>query len=115
MDEEINSLDENNTYEIDPLPADKKVIGGRWVYSVKIDPGGKERYKARYVAQGFSQILGSEFTETFAPTVKMSTIRILMQMAVNLDLIVHQMDVKTAYLNASLDEEIYMNQPLGYE
>ena len=115
MDDEMNSLRENQTYEIVPLPADKHVMGGRWVYTVKVEPGGKERYKARYVAQGFKQVEGSDYTETFAPTAKMSTVRMLMQISVNEDLIVHQLDVKTAYLNAPLDTEIYMNQPLGYE
>jgi hypothetical protein len=115
MDEEIKSLHKNNTYSLVQLPKNKQVVGGRWVYSVKIEPSGKERFKARYVAQGFKQIHGSDYFETFAPTPKMSTVRMMMQMATELDLLVHQLDVKTAYLNAPLDCEIYMNQPIGYE
>ena len=115
MDDEINSLYENNTYEIVPLPEGKQVVGGRWVYAVKIQPGGAERYKARYVAQGFSQKAGRDYFETFAPTAKMTTVRMLMQIAAQFDLVLHQLDVRTAYLNAPLDCEIYMNQPKGYE
>ena len=115
MDDEIDSLRENNTYDVVPLPIGKVAVGGRWVYAVKVDPGGNERFKARYVAQGFSQIEGCDYTETFAPTAKMSSVRMLMQIAVHFDLKVHHMDVKTAYLNAPIDTEIYVNQPPGYE
>ena len=115
MDEEMNSLYENNTFDVVPLPEGKQPIGGRWVFAVKVDPNGNERYKARYVAQGFAQVEGSDYTETFAPTARMSTVRMLMQLAAQFDLKVHQMDVKTAYLNAPIDTEIFMNQPQGYE
>ena len=115
MDEEMQSLSDNNTYSLVPLPEGKQAVGGRWVYSVKVEPGGNERYKARYVAQGFKQVHGSDYYETFAPTPKMSSIRMMMQMAAELDLLVHQLDVKTAYLNAEIDCEIFMNQPIGYE
>ena len=115
MDEEIESLHDNNTFTLVPLPEDRQVVGGRWVYAVKTDLGGNERFKARYVAQGFKQIQGNDYFETFAPTAKMSSVRMMMQVAAELDLIVHQLDVKTAYLNANLDCEIFMNQPKGYE
>ena len=115
MDEEIESLKSNNTYSLVPYPADAKVVGGRWVYAMKTEPDGTERYKARYVAQGFKQINGEDYFETFAPTVRMSTVRMLMQISVELGLIVHQLDVKTAYLNAPIDCEIFMNEPKGYE
>jgi hypothetical protein len=115
MDDEITSLHENDTYEVVPLPAGKQVVGGRWVFAVKATPGGVERYKARYVAQGFSQQEGRDYFETFAPTAKMTSVRMLMQIAADFDLTLHQLDVRTAYLNAPLDCEIYMNQPKGYE
>ena len=115
MDDEIKSLHKNNTYSLVQIPKNKQIVGGRWVYSVKVEPSGRERYKARYVAQGFKQVHGSDYFETFAPTPKMSSVRMIMQMAVELDLLVHQLDVKTAYLHAPLDCEIYMNQPIGYE
>ena len=115
MDDEICSLYKNKTYEIVTLPEDKHVVGGRWVYAVKAQPDGKQRYKARYVAQGFSQIPGRDYIETFAPTAKMTTVRMLMQIAAEFDFVLHQLDVRTAYLNAPLDKEIYMAQPEGYE
>ena len=115
MDDEINSLQENEMYMIVPLPKDKQAVGGRWVYTVKVGPGGEQQYKARYVAKGFTQKHGYDYFETFAPTAKMTTVRMFMQIAVEFDLIIHQMDVKTAYLNAPIDCEIYMNQPKGYE
>ena len=115
MDDEMNSLHQNNTYTLVPPPKDKQIVGGRWVYAVKVEPSGNLRYKARYVAQGFKQVHGCDYFETFAPTPKLSSVRMMMQMAVELDLLVHQLDVKTAYLNAPLDCEIYMTQPVGYE
>ena len=81
---------------------------------MKVDPLGNERFKARYVAQGYSQQPGSDYTETFAPTPKMSSVRMLMQIAAQFDFMVHHMDVKTAYLNAPIDAEIYLSQPQGY-
>ena len=112
--EEMKALQENNTFDIVPLPEGKKAVGGRWVYAIKEDPSGKDLFKARFVAKGFSQVHGSDYFETFSPTAKMSSIRILMQLAVELNLIVHQMDMKTAFLNAPIDCEIYVQQPEGY-
>jgi hypothetical protein len=115
MDEEMNSLLDHNTFEYTNLPEGRNLIGGRWVYAVKLGPNGEEKYKARYVAKGYSQIPEVDFSETFSPTARMTSIRMLMQLAVQHDLIVHQMDVKTAYLNAPIDHEIYIEQPEGFE
>ena len=82
MDDVIELLQENNTFEVVPLPEGKVAIGGCWVYAVKVDPNGNERFKAHYVAQGYSRKEGCEYTETFAPTAKMSSVRMLMQIAV---------------------------------
>ena len=99
MDEEMGSLDENDTYELVELPPGKQTVGGRWVYAIK--PGSDDDiYKARYVAKGFSQTYGVDYFSTFAPTTRLSTIRMVMQIAVQCDYIIHQMDVKSAYLNA---------------
>ena len=114
MDEEIHSLTENNTYEVCELPAGKQSVGGRWVYATKIGKEDSIRYKARWVAKGFTQQYGSDYLETFAPTCKITTVRTVMQIAAEKNLILHQMDVKTAYLNAPIDFEIYMDQPKGY-
>ena len=114
MDEEMGSLDENDTYELVELPPGKQTVGGRWVYAIK--PGADDDiYKARYVAKGFSQTYGVDYFSTFAPTTRLSTIRMVIQIAVQCDYIIHQMDVKSAYLNAPIDCEVYMEQPKGYE
>lgn len=100
MNEEFNSLKENNTFTLTLLQKDKNAVGGRWVYTIKEDIDGNIINKARYVAKGYSQTKGIDYNETYAPTTKMTSVRTLMQLAVQNDYIVHQMDVKTAYLNA---------------
>ena len=116
MDEEYGSLMENGTWKLVPLPQGRKPIGGKWVYKLKRDEHGEiSRYKARLVAQGYTQIPGVDFHETSAPVAAFTTLRALLKIAVERSYIVHQMDVKTAFLNGTLDEEIYMKQPLGYE
>ena len=90
-------------------------MGGRWVYNVKDGPDDSEVYKARYVAKGFTQVEGMDYFETFSPTVKMTSIRAFMQIAAEFNLSVSQMDVKTAFLNAPIDCEIYVQQPKGFE
>ena len=115
MNDEITALRDNETYEITPLPEGKTVVGGRWVYAVKLGPNGEEKYKARFVAKGYSQIPDIDYHETFSPTARLTSVRMLMQLAVQGDLVVHQMDVKTAYLNAPIDCEIYVEQPEGFE
>ena len=114
MNVEMDALSDNKTYSLVPLPSNKKAVGGRWVYAVKSNPDGSDLFKARYVARGFTQVYGSDYFETFSPTAKMTSIRMLMQYAVQHDSLVHQLDVKTAYLNAPVDCEIYMTQPEGY-
>ena len=115
MDDEMSSLNENDTYTLVELPRGKNCIGGRWVYSVKAGPEEEEVFKARYVAKGFRQEYGSDYFDTFAPTAKITTLRIFLQIAVQFDLEIHQLDVRTAYLNAPIDVEIYVEQPEGYE
>ena len=114
MNEEMRSLEENETFTLTSLPKDRQVVGGKWVYAIKENANGDETYKARYVAQGFSQKEGTDYHETFSPTANMTSIRTVMQIAAQNDLILHQMDVKTAYLNAPIDCEIYMEQPDGF-
>ena len=114
MDAEMNALIDNDTLELVPCPKDRQIVGAKWVYTIKTGQNEKESYKARFVAKGYSQIPDIDYQETFAPTARMSTIRTLLQHAMQNDLIVHQMDVKTAYLNAPIDREIYIEQPEGY-
>ena len=114
MEEELESLKENDTFEITMQPEGKNLVGGKWVYTVKENSEGSETFKARYVAKGYSQVEGTDYQETFAPTANIASIRVLMQMAVQHDLSVHQMDVKTANLHAPIDHEIFMDQPEGF-
>ena len=114
-DSEYNSLISNDTWELVPLPAGKNVVGSRWVFKVKRDANGLvDRFKARLVAQGFSQAEGIDYHEVFSPVVRNTSIRALLALANNCDWEVHQMDVHTAFLQGDLDEEIYMKQPDGY-
>ena len=115
MKDEMQSLKDNDTFTLTPLPPGRTPVGGRWVYTVKDNADFSLTYKARYVAKGYSQIKGIDYQETFSPTANLTSIRGLMQFAAQNDLILHQMDVKTAYLNAPIDCEIYMEQPEGFE
>ena len=85
------------------------------MYTTKQDQNGIEISKARYVAKGYSQVKGTDYQETFSPTASITSIRVLMQLAVKYDLIVHRMDVKTAYLHAPITQELYIDQPQGFE
>lgn len=115
MDEEVQSLNDNKTFTVTTLPAGKKTVGGKWVYSIKRDVDGSDKYKARFVAKGYSQVKGIDYGETFSPTASLTSVRVMLQKAAQENLLLHQMDVKTAYLHADLDYDIYMNPPEGYE
>ena len=115
MESEMNSLEENGTYSLVPLPKGRKAIGSRWVYTVKLGTDGEEQLKARCVAKGFSQIADIDYHETFSPTARLTSIRMFMQIAVEQSMVVHQMDFNCAYLNADIDAEIYMKQPEGFK
>ena len=115
MDEEIKSLHANETWTTGPIPKGKRAIPVKWVFKVKKDAKGNiERFKARLVAKGFRQKEGVDFDEVFAPVSKYSTLRALMAVAAVEDLEVHQLDIKTAFLNGVLQEEVYIDQPAGY-
>ncbi|KAE8237380.1 hypothetical protein A4X06_0g9247 [Tilletia controversa] len=116
MDDEYKSLIEMGTWELCHPPAGRKLIGCRWVYKVKTDPEGRAiRKKSRLVAQGYTQVEGIDYDETFAPVARLSALRMMVTLAVQLGLRLHGMDVKTAYLNGELDVDIYMKQPPGYD
>lgn len=116
MDAEISQLHQLGTYSLEEPPSDRKPIGCRWVYTIKRDPlGNIVKYKARLVAQGFSQIPGQDFLETYAPVMRLESYRALLALAAPNDWEIHQIDVVGAYLNGELDETIYMRQPPGYE
>lgn len=116
IDDEMVSLIENNTWELVQLPDDRKAIECKWMFKLKKKPDGSiARYKARLVAQGFSQRYGIDYDEVFAPVVRHETLRILLAVAGERKLIVKHYDVKTAFLYGDLDETIYMKQPEGFE
>ena len=115
MENEIQSLNKHNVWELVELPEGRKTVGCKWIYKVKHDEDGNiERYKARLVAQGFSQKEGIDYDETFSPVVRFESIRTVLALAAQFGLSLHQMDVKTAFLNGELKEKIYMKQPPGY-
>ena len=106
----------NNTWDLVELPEGKEAIGCKCVFKVKHNSEGEvERCKCRLVAKGYSQRYGVDFEETFAPVVRFSSIRTLLAFTVSNNMIVHQMDVVTAFLIGELQEYIYMQQSPGYE
>ena len=116
MQEEYDSLLLNGVWEIVPKPDNIEPLSGKWVFALKYNAEGEiTRYKARYVARGYAQKHGVDFNETYSPTTKLSTVRILLNFAAQYNVKLFQLDVKTAYLNAPIDEEIYMIQPPCFE
>jgi hypothetical protein len=116
MDEEYRSLVENRTWTVSKPPPNVKPVPAKWMFKIKRDKQGKiERYKARFVAKGFRQKHGVDYEEVFAPVSRHATVRALLAVAASRDLEVEQLDIKTAFLNGTLDEEIYAEQPEGYE
>lgn len=111
IQDELDSLKENKTWTVvKSVPNDFKAINSMWVFSIK-DSESVPRYKARLVAKGCSQRFGFDYHETFAPVAKMTTIRTILSIAVVNGMLIHQMDVKTAFLNGKLEEEVYMKLP----
>ncbi|RVW57066.1 Retrovirus-related Pol polyprotein from transposon TNT 1-94 [Vitis vinifera] len=116
VDEEVRALEKNGTWEITDLPRGKKPVGCKWIFTVKYKADGNvDRYKARLVTKGFTQSYGIDYQETFAPVAKLNTVRVLLSLAANLDWSLHQLDVKNAFLNGDLEEEVYMDIPAGLE
>ena len=115
MESEYSSLLMNDTWDLVPQPEGQNIVGSRWVLKVKRDENGSvDRFKARLVAQGYSQVRGVDYDEVFSPVARNTSVRSLLALANAHDLEVHQMDVKTAFLNGSLDCDIYMSQPEGF-
>ena len=116
MEKEMESLKENEVWELTTIPPGKKAISSKWVYKVKTNSDSSiERYKARLVARGFDQRFGSGYDETFCPVVRMESLRTLIAFSTQCGLELHHVDVHTAFLNGTLQEEVFMKQPMGYE
>nr|GEY54891.1 zinc finger, CCHC-type [Tanacetum cinerariifolium] len=112
---EIDSIMHNDTWELTDLPPGCKALGCKWILKRKMKVNGSiDKYKARLVIQGFRQKEGIDFFDTYALVAWISTIKLLLALAAIHDLVIHQMDVKTAFLNGDLDEKIYMKQPEGF-
>uniref|UniRef100_A0A6V7M0T8 Integrase catalytic domain-containing protein n=1 Tax=Bracon brevicornis TaxID=1563983 RepID=A0A6V7M0T8_9HYME len=115
MDEEMESLSKNETWDLEPKSANKNVIGCKWVFTIKRHADGSpKRFKARLVAQGFSQRYGIDYDEVFAPVVRQTTLRTLLSIAGRRGFFVKHLDAKTAFLNGKLSKTIYMRQPPNY-
>lgn len=112
---EIVALEENGTWTVEHLPPGKHVIGCKWVFKIKFNADVTvERFKARLVALGNKQVEGLDYFETFAPVIKMTTIRLFLKLACGRGWDLHQMDVHNAFLHGDLDEEVYMRLPPGF-
>ncbi|KAK2382601.1 putative mitochondrial protein [Trifolium repens] len=116
MQDELNQFQRNDVWDLVPKPTHKNIIGTKWVFRNKLNEQGEVvRNKARLVAQGYSQQEGIDFTETFALVARLEAIRLLLSYAVNHGITLYQMDVKSAFLNGVIIEEVYVKQPPGFE
>ena len=115
MQQELDTLHYNNTWSVVPLPrSDRNIVGSKWIYKIKRDANGDiARYKARLVAQGFSQQPGIDFAEIFSPVVPYDSLRLLIALVAHHRWRPQQLDIKGAFLYGYLKEEIYMQMPEG--
>jgi hypothetical protein len=114
ISEEFNALIKNGTWTLVPPPKHQNIVDCKWLFRIKRNPDGTiARYKARLVAKGFTQCPGIDFKETFAPVVKPQTIKIILTIALTKGWQMHQLDVNNAFLQGSLNEDVYMAQPPG--
>ena len=116
MHEELNQFVRNEVWELAPRPENVHVIGTKWIFKNKTDEDGEIiRNKSRLVAQGYTQVEGVDFDESFAHMARLESIRILMSIAYTMNFKLYQMDVKYAFLNGYLNEEVFVEQPKGFE
>ncbi|RVW20741.1 Retrovirus-related Pol polyprotein from transposon TNT 1-94 [Vitis vinifera] len=116
MKDEMKSMKDNGVWDLVELPKGVKPIGCKWIFKTKRDSKGNiVRYKARLVAKGFTQKEAIDYKETFSPVSSKDSFRIIMTLVAHYDLELHQMDVKTTFLNSNIDETIYMVQPENFE
>jgi hypothetical protein len=116
MHEEVENFERNQVWTLVVPPRDVNVIGTKWVSKNKYGEHGEVvRNKARLVAQGYNQVKGLDFGETFAPIARLEAIRILLVFATSKGFKLSQMDVKSTFLNGVIQEEVFVRQPLGFE
>ena len=109
MDDEIKAIKKNDTWKLTALPKGHKLIGVKWVYRTNKNAKGEvEKHKARLVAKDYSQKAGIDYDEVFAPVARLETIRLIISLATQNNWKIHQMDVKYAFLNGVLEEEVYI-------
>ena len=115
MSNEINSHKENGTWSLIAKPKDCNIVDCKWVFKLKTNKDGQRNiFKARLVARGFTQVYGQDFVDTYSPVCRMSSFRLFLSIVATHDFELKQIDIATAYLNAPLNENIYMNQPDGF-
>jgi hypothetical protein len=116
MTEEYQSIMKNEEWEIVPRPKNKDVVSSRWLFKRKhVVDGSIEKYKAIFVTRSFSQKEGIDYEETFSPVARYTSIRTIIALAAKMKWKLHQMDVKTTFLNGVIEEEVYIEQPQGFE
>ncbi|KAM1007578.1 hypothetical protein ACFX2A_004219 [Malus domestica] len=116
MQQEIEAIEKNDTWELTDLPPGGKTIGVKWVFKTKMDENGEvDKYKARLVTKGYSQQYGVDFSKVFAPVARMDTIRMVISLAAQKGWEIYQLDVKSAFMHGAIDEEVFVEQPQGYE
>ncbi|KAJ9546431.1 hypothetical protein OSB04_018974 [Centaurea solstitialis] len=116
MDSEMKSILKNNTWKIVELPDGQKSIGVRWIYKTKYNEKGEiDKHKAILVVKGYKQQYGIKYQEVFAPVIILETIRLILAIVVQFNWLVHQMDVKLAFLHGDLEEDVFIDQPHGYK
>jgi hypothetical protein len=116
MTEEYQSIIKNDVWEIVPRPKSKDVVSSKWLFKIKhVVDGSIDKYKARFVARGFSQKKGIDYEEMFSRVARYTSIRTIIALTAKMKWKSHQMDVKTAFLNGVIEEEVYIEQPQGFE
>ena len=115
MNDEIDAIERNDTWELCDLPRGQKTIGVKWVFKTKLNENGEvDKYKARLVAKGYKQQYGTDYTEMLSPVARHDTIRLVVALAAQQSWQIFQLDVKSAFLHGYLEEQVYVDQPPGY-
>ena len=114
MKDELSMIEKNATLDMVNIPSDKPIIGVKWVFKTKLNLDGTvQKHKARLVAKGYAQKPGVDYNETFAPVARLDTIRTLIALAAQKSWKLYQLDVKSAFLNGVLEEEVYVENQMG--